>query len=117
MTDTPQLTDKVAIVTGGSSGIGLAIAAAFQACGASVMIGARDESRVEQAIRDLSMGTDRVGGAALDVFEVEPATSNNLATLPNFISTPHMGAQTKEAQSLAANIIAEKIIQIIRGVI
>ena len=35
---------------------------------------------------------------------------------PNFISTPHMGAQTKEAQSLAANVIAEKIIQILRGV-
>ena len=67
MTDTPQLTDKVAIVTGGSSGIGLAIAAAFQACGASVMIGARDEARVERAIQDLSMGTDRVCGAALDV--------------------------------------------------
>ena len=51
-----------------------------------------------------------------DVFEVEPATSNKLASLPNFISTPHMGAQTKEAQSLAANVIAEKIIQILRGV-
>ena len=59
----------------------------------------------------------KLGGAALDVFEVEPATSNNLASLPNFISTPHMGAQTKEAQSLAANVIAEKIIQILRGVI
>jgi len=31
--------------------------------------------------------------------------------------TPHIGAQTKEAQSLAANVIAEKIIQILRGVI
>ena len=59
----------------------------------------------------------KLGGAALDVFEIEPATSNNLASLPNFISTPHMGAQTKEAQSLAANVIAEKIIQILRGVI
>ena len=59
----------------------------------------------------------KLGGAALDVFEVEPATSNKLASLPNFISTPHMGAQTKEAQSLAANVIAEKIIQILRGVI
>ena len=52
-----------------------------------------------------------------DVFEIEPATSNKLRELPNFISTPHMGAQTKEAQSLAANVIAEKIIQILRGVI
>ena len=58
-----------------------------------------------------------LGGAALDVFEVAPATSNKLRDLPNFISTPHMGAQTKEAQSLAANVIAEKIIQILRGVI
>jgi D-3-phosphoglycerate dehydrogenase len=53
----------------------------------------------------------------LDVFEIEPATSNKLISLPNFIATPHIGAQTKEAQSLAANIIAEKIIQTIRGVI
>jgi len=58
-----------------------------------------------------------LAGAALDVFEVEPATGNKLITLPNFIATPHMGAQTKEAQLLAANIIAEKIIQILRGVL
>jgi hypothetical protein len=28
-----------------------------------------------------------------------------------------MGAQTKEAQLLAANVIAEKIIQVLRGVL
>jgi|TARA_B100000029_G_scaffold385497_1_gene381179 D-3-phosphoglycerate dehydrogenase len=70
----------------------------------------------EEALFD-ALKNGQLGGAALDVFEVEPATSNKLATLPNFISTPHMGAQTKEAQSLAANVIAEKIIQILRGVI
>ncbi len=70
----------------------------------------------EEALYD-ALKNGQLGGAALDVFEVEPATSNKLATLPNFISTPHMGAQTKEAQSLAANVIAEKIIQILRGVI
>ena len=70
----------------------------------------------EEALYD-ALKNGHLGGAALDVFEVEPATSNKLATLPNFISTPHMGAQTKEAQSLAANVIAEKIIQILRGVI
>ena len=47
----------------------------------------------------------------------EPATENKLITLPNFIATPHIGAQTKEAQLLAANIIAEKIIQVLRGVL
>ena len=74
--------------------------------------GVIDAEALYQALKN-----GQLGGAALDVFEVEPATSNNLATLPNFISTPHMGAQTKEAQSLAANVIAEKIIQILRGVI
>ena len=70
----------------------------------------------EEALYDALKNGD-LGGAALDVFEVEPSTSNKLRDLPNFVSTPHMCAQTKEAQSLAANVIAEKIIQIIRGVI
>ena len=64
-----------------------------------------------------SLKEGNLANAALDVFEAEPATGNKLITLPNFIATPHIGAQTKEAQSLAANIIAEKIIQILRGVI
>ena len=64
-----------------------------------------------------SLKEGNIAGAALDVFEVEPATGNKLVGLPNFVATPHMGAQTKEAQLLAANIIAEKIIQILRGVL
>ena len=74
--------------------------------------GVIDEDALYEFLKD-----EKLAGAALDVFEIEPATSNRLASLPNFISTPHMGAQTKEAQSLAANVIAEKIIQILRGVI
>ena len=74
--------------------------------------GVIDEEALYEALKN-----GQLGGAALDVFEVEPATTNKLTALPNFISTPHMGAQTKEAPSLAANVIAEKIIQILRGVI
>ena len=74
--------------------------------------GVIDEDALYNALK-----AGNLAGAALDVFEAEPATGNNLTSLPNFISTPHMGAQTKEAQSLAANVIAEKIIQILRGVI
>jgi len=74
--------------------------------------GVIDEEALYNSLKEGSLA-----GAALDVFEVEPATGNKLVTLPNFIATPHMGAQTKEAQLLAANIIAEKIIQILRGVL
>jgi len=74
--------------------------------------GVIDEEALYNALKDGSLA-----GAALDVFEAEPATGNNLTTLPNFIATPHMGAQTKEAQLLAANVIAEKIIQVLRGVL
>ena len=73
--------------------------------------GVVDEDALYDAIKN---GT--LGGAALDVFEKEPAIGNKLAELDNVILTPHIGSQTKEAQSLAANVIAEKIIQILRGV-
>ena len=74
--------------------------------------GVIDEEALYNSLKDGSLA-----GAALDVFEAEPAIGNRLITLPNFVATPHMGAQTKEAQLLAANIIAEKIIQILRGVL
>ncbi len=74
--------------------------------------GTIDEDALYEALK-----SGNLGGAALDVFEKEPAVGNKLATLPNVICTPHIGAQTKEAQSLAANVIAEKIIQILRGVL
>lgn len=70
----------------------------------------------EDALYD-ALKSGNLGGAALDVFEKEPATGNKLVELDNVILTPHIGAQTKEAQSLAANVIGEKIIQILRGVI
>ena len=71
-----------------------------------------DEDALYNAIKER-----KIAGAALDVFEEEPAVGNKLASLPNVICTPHIGAQTKEAQALAANVIAEKIIMILRGVI
>jgi D-3-phosphoglycerate dehydrogenase len=58
-----------------------------------------------------ALSEKRIAGAALDVFEVEPPTNTKLLQLPNIICSPHIAAQTKEAQELASNVIAEKVIQ------
>ncbi|HEU4498280.1 MAG TPA: hydroxyacid dehydrogenase, partial [Sphingomicrobium sp.] len=51
----------------------------------------------EAALKD-ALESGHVAGAALDVFESEPATSSPLFGTPGFISTPHLGASTSEAQ-------------------
>jgi len=59
---------RTAIVTGGSRGIGKAIASAIVAGGGRVMISGTDEARVAAAVNDLSRaGGDRVAGVVADV--------------------------------------------------
>jgi D-3-phosphoglycerate dehydrogenase / 2-oxoglutarate reductase len=65
-----------------------------------------DENSLLEALTD-----KKIAGAALDVFEVEPPTNTELVKLPNIICSPHIAAQTKEAQELASTVIAEKVIQ------
>lgn len=52
----------------------------------------------------------KVGGAAIDVFEEEPPKDKKLFALSNVIATPHMGAQTYEAQNRAGVQIANNVI-------
>lgn len=70
----------------------------------------------EDALYD-ALESGRLAGAALDVFESEPAAGHSLSRLDSTVLTPHVGAMTAEAQALAANVAAEKIIQVLRGVI
>ncbi len=51
----------------------------------------------------------QVAGAALDVFEQEPARDNPLFELDQVVATPHLGASTAEAQEKVAVQIAEQI--------
>jgi D-3-phosphoglycerate dehydrogenase len=52
----------------------------------------------------------KVKAAALDVFEQEPPKNNKLLTLHNVYGTPHIGAQTYDAQSRTSVQIAKKVI-------
>ena len=62
----------------------------------------------EKALFD-ALQSGKVAGAAIDVYEVEPATDNILFTSNNVICTPHLGASTREAQENVATQIAEQI--------
>ena len=62
----------------------------------------------EAALKD-ALDSGHVAGAALDVFETEPAKDSPLFGTPNFISTPHLGASTSEAQVNVAIQVAEQM--------
>lgn len=63
-----------------------------------------DEDALKEALE-----SGQVAGAALDVFVEEPAKTSPLFGTPGFISTPHLGASTGEAQVNVAIQVAEQM--------
>jgi D-3-phosphoglycerate dehydrogenase len=64
---------------------------------------------VDEAALKEALESGHVAGAALDVFETEPAKDSPLFGAPNFICTPHLGASTTEAQVNVALQVAEQM--------
>jgi len=69
-----------------------------------------DESALLSALE-----SGRVAGAALDVYATEPPGVTKLISNPKVIATPHVGAQTAEAQARAAEDIANEVLAALNG--
>lgn len=85
-------------------------AAALAKCrpGVRIINCARGGLIVEQDLKD-ALDSGQVAGAALDVFEEEPAKENILFGMENVVCTPHLGAATQEAQVNVAIQVAEQL--------
>ena len=64
---------------------------------------------VDELALAAALSSGHVAGAALDVFETEPARENPLFGMENVIATPHLGASTTEAQEKVALQVAEQM--------
>jgi D-3-phosphoglycerate dehydrogenase len=82
--------------------------------GARLVCAARGGVVDEEALR-AALDSGHLAGAALDVFAQEPPAPGSIALHPKVIATPHIGAQTAEAQARAGLAIAEEVLAVLQG--
>lgn len=70
---------------------------------------------VEERALLQALNEGHLAGAALDVFEHEPPFESALVRHSQVVSTPHIAAQTEEAQRRAAVDVAEEVLSALQG--
>src|SRR5512142_648995 len=70
---------------------------------------------IEEAALLAALNSGKVAGAALDVYATEPPGATDLVKHPHVICTPHIGAQTVEAQTRASEDIAHEVLAALKG--
>lgn len=70
---------------------------------------------IDESALVAALNSGKVAGAALDVFSVEPPGLTEAVSHPRVIATPHVGAQTVEAQSRASEDIAAEVLSALEG--
>jgi len=82
--------------------------------GIRIVNAARGELIDEEALL-AALESGRVAAAALDVHAQEPPTDWRLARHPRVVATPHVGAQTAEAQERVGTDIAVQVRDFLKG--
>jgi len=70
---------------------------------------------IDESALVAALNSGKVAGAALDVFAEEPPGLTEAVSHPRVIATPHIGAQTREAQSRASEDIANEVLAALNG--
>lgn len=70
---------------------------------------------IDEAALLTRLASGKVAGAALDVFEIEPPGASPLVEHPHVIVTPHIGAQTHEAQERAGLDVSSEVVAALTG--
>src|SRR5262245_6490098 len=69
-----------------------------------------DEKALVQALEE-----KRIAGAALDVYEREPAVDQGLINLANVVLTPHLGSAAIDTRERVSDIVVDNIAAVIAG--
>ena len=70
---------------------------------------------IDESALVAALDSGKVAGAALDVFGAEPPGLTEAVSHPRVIATPHIGAQTAEAQSRASEDIANEVLSALQN--
>jgi NAD(P)-dependent dehydrogenase (short-subunit alcohol dehydrogenase family) len=84
--DIPDLTGKVAVVTGGNGGLGLATSRQLAAHGATVVIGARNLAKAETARKSIESA---VPGACVEIFALDLSSLASVASFARDVRAAH----------------------------
>lgn len=70
---------------------------------------------VDEAALAWALGERLLAGAALDVYEHEPAVHPDLLTLDNVLLVPHLGSGTRETRTAMADLAVDNVVAVLSG--
>ena len=70
---------------------------------------------VDELALAAALARGEIAGAALDVFDKEPAVTPALRELNNVVVTPHLGSAVPETREALANAVADNLLALIEG--